>query len=808
MSNQSSLKEPSEVNFVRPTHEKSNFINDCKFCGKSHERKKEMCPAYGRVCNKCKKKNHLAVKCQSQGEKRGFKKPGFQTKVHTLEPSTSSEELSSVTFSSEDVNTTDATDTNPASNSPYPSKIYAAMEIEGKMVKMQVDSGASCNVLPKRYLPEGTEVQKTDKHLTTYNKEKMSAAGTARVSMRNPKTRKKYNAEFVLVDGNYMPIIGARAAQQMGLLVVQHDNILQLHSDEVPAIPRNEILTKEQALTSYADIFQGLGKMEGKLHLEVDESVSPVVMAPRRVPLALKGKFKEELDRLTDAGVLERVDEPTSWVSSAVVASKTNGKVRVCIDPWPLNAALKRSHYPLPIIDDILPKLERAKVFTKADLKDGFLQIELDEESSRITTFQTPWGRHRWLRMPYGISPAPECFQRKLDENLQGLPGVYRIADDLLITGEGSTKEEADWDHDANLVGLFQRCREKNIKLNKEKFDFKSEQVPFIGHLLSRDGVKPDPKKVEAIVNMETPSDVQAVQRLIGMAKYLSKFLPNLSEICQPLRKLTHKDAEWEWKQEQEDAFKALKVAVTQAPVLKYFSPEVQTEGQGDASQNGLGFVLLQNDQPVTYASRALTQTEQHYSQIEKELLAQVFGLEHNHHYTYGRRVTLWTDHKPLVTIYKKPLASAPKRLQRLLLRLQQYDVDLKYKPGPQMYLADTLSRASLKNLDRSRAEEETETIHGVDFLPISDPQLQEIQTETAKDATLQNLKETIISGWPAKKQDVPDALHPYFCIRDELSAQDGVVFKGERCVIPVSLRPKIRQKLHGAHSGIQSCLR
>ena len=202
--------------------------------------------------------------------------------------------------------------------------------------------------------------------------------------------------------------------------------------------------------------------------------------------------------------------------------------------------------------------------------------------------------------------------------------------------------------------------------------------------MLSRDGVKPDPKKVEAIVNMETPSDVQAVQRLIGMAKYLSKFLPNLSEICQPLRKLTHKDAEWEWKQEQEDAFKALKVAVTQAPVLKYFSPEVQTEGQGDASQNGLGFVLLQNDQPVTYASRALTQTEQHYSQIEKELLAQVFGLEHNHHYTYGRRVTLWTDHKPLVTIYKKPLASAPKRLQRLLLRLQQYDVDLKYKPGPQ----------------------------------------------------------------------------------------------------------------------------
>ena len=149
--------------------------------------------------------------------------------------------------------------------------------------------------------------------------------------------------------------------------------------------------------------------------------------------------------------------------------------------------------------------------------------------------------------MPYGISPAPEYFQQKLDQNLQGLPGVYRIADDLLITGQGETKEQADKDHDENLVRLLQRCRERNIKLSKAKLDFKCSQVPFIGHLLSNKGVKPDPKKIEAIVNMETPTDVQGVQRLIGMVKYLSKFLSNLSELCQPLRKLTHKDVEWQW---------------------------------------------------------------------------------------------------------------------------------------------------------------------------------------------------------------------------------------------------------------------
>ena len=594
----------------------------------------------------------------------------------------------------------------------------------------------------------------------------------------------------------------------MGFIVVQRHNIQLVSNNEVFAASQSSPLTKEQVLADFADIFKGLGKMEEKLHLEVNESVPPVIMPPRRVPVALKGKFQEEIDRLIGVGVLEKVEEPTKWASSAVVTAKSNGKVRVCIDPRPLNEALSRSHYPLPVIDDILPELGKARVFSKADLKDGFLQIELDDVSSRLTTFQTPWGRHRWLRMPYGISPAPECFQQKLDQNLQGFPGVYRIADDLLITGQGDTKEEADKDHDANLVRLFQRCRERNIKLNKAKFDSKCSQVPFIGHLLSNEGVKPDPKKIEAIVNMETPTDVQSVQRLIGMVKYLSKFLSNLSELCQPLRKLTHKDVEWQWTQEQEDAFQSLKTAVTQAPVLKYFSPQAQTEGQGDASQNGLGFVLMQEGQPVTYASRALTPAEQRYSQIEKELLAQVFGLEHNHHYTFGGRVILWTDHKPLVSIYKKPLASVPKRLQRLLLRLQQYDVDLKYKPGSEMYLADTLSRACLKNTTQSKAEEETESIHATDFLPISEPQLKEIQVETAQDDTLQQLKKTIISGWPESKKDVPACLHPYFLVRDELSAQDGLIFKGQRCVVPFSLRTRIKEKLHGAHTGIQSCLR
>ena len=243
---------------------------------------------------------------------------------------------------------------------------------------------------------------------------------------------------------------------------------------------------------------------------------------------------------------------------------------------------------------------------------------------------------------------------------------------------------------------------------------------------------------------MKKPLDVTGVQRLIGLVKYLSKFLSNLSQICEPIRRLTHKGVEWRWLTEQDESFRKIKEAVTTAPVLQYFDATKHTEGCGDASSQGIGFALTQNEHPITYASRALTSAEQRYSQIEKELLALVFGLEHYHYYTYGRRVTLWTDHKPLVSIASKPLISAPKRLQRLMLRLQHYDVEIRYKPGKEMLVADTLSRAYISDHQQSDVEKEVESIHTVNHLAISQERLAEIQKETLNDPSLQRLKETI----------------------------------------------------------------
>ena len=253
-------------------------------------------------------------------------------------------------------------------------------------VKMQVDSGASCNVLPRKFLPKDTKIEKAKLKLSTSSKTNLKVLGVARLSLRNPKNKKKYRAEFAIIDEDYTPLLGSSAAQQMRLITVQQENTLQVKDSY-------QELDTERIVATYPDVFQGLGCMEGVLRLEVDESASPPIIPPRRVPLTLRKQLKEGLAYLERANVITREEEPTDWVSSLVVTEKPNGKLRVCIDPQRLNKALKRSHYPLPVIEDILPELADVKVFSKAYLKDGFVQIQLDRESSKLTTFQTSWGR-------------------------------------------------------------------------------------------------------------------------------------------------------------------------------------------------------------------------------------------------------------------------------------------------------------------------------------------------------------------------------------------------------------------------------
>jgi hypothetical protein len=326
---------------------------------------------------------------------------------------------------------------------------------------------------------------------------------------------------------------------------------------------------------------------------------------------------------------------------------------------------------------------------------------------------------------------------------------------------------EATADHNKNLAALLQRCREQGLRLNKAKLKLNRQSLIYCGHELTQDGVKPAQSKIDAISNMPAPVDKEGVMRLLGMATYLSRYCENFSHVTAPIRDLLKQDCEFIWRPEVHGvAFEKLKTILSSAPALAYFDPKAEVTVQADASQYGLGAVILCNGRPVEYASRALTSTEANAcAQIEKELLAVVFAMERFHFMVYGRKVTCVTDHKPLLTICKKSLASAPKRLQRMLLRLQKYDFDLIYTPGSQLVIPDTLSRAFQPST--SGQAPFTEDIATMDEhvaslrLVASENTISLLRSAAAVDDEYQMLVRQIRMGWPDDKADLPPVDRP-----------------------------------------------
>ena len=214
---------------------------------------------------------------------------------------------------------------------------------------------------------------------------------------------------------------------------------------------------KEALLHEYADCFNGIGCFEGEFHITLDPAVPPVIHPPRRVPEALQELVKKELDSLEAQGIITKVSEPTDWVNSLVCITKPNGTLRLCLDPKDLNKAIKRPHHHTPTIDEILPKLNGAQYFSIVDARSGYWNIKLDHQSSLYTTFNSPHGRYRFLRLPFGLICAQDIFQKKVDEVFGDLPGVTGIADDIVISGR--TRSE----HDKNLKAVMERAQETGV---------------------------------------------------------------------------------------------------------------------------------------------------------------------------------------------------------------------------------------------------------------------------------------------------------------------------------------------------------
>ena len=746
--------------------------SQCQYCGKNERHGRESCPAKNATCIACGKTGHWKRVCRSK-DARVTAKPRSSRQIHTTTKSSDVDE--NLYFDSIDIHATHHEETQALINLSVTSGSHT------NSVTCKLDTGAQGNVMPAK----------------TYRK---------LMNVNNQNTLSGLKAEFHITETSGPTIIGLPSCRKLGLITLNYKGTLDVqestnvNANDTKALrPQGDKAARAQVLSDFPDVFQGIGCLEGEYHIESDKSVTPVVHPPRRVPL--QKPLKYELDSLVSQGIISKVTQPTDWVNSCVCVTKSNGQIRLCLDPKDLNKAVKRPHYATPTLEDVLSRLNGAKFFTILDARSGYWNIKLDQESALLTTFNTTYGRYCFNRLPMGIKCAQDVFQKKVDETFGDIPGVFGIADDLIVAG---FKDDGS-DHDATLRTVLERARECGTKFNQEKMVVRCNRIPFYGHIIGENGIEPDPSKVAAINQMQKPTDVKSLQTFLGMVNYLNRFTPRLADLTAPLRDLCKEDIVFIWGPEHDSAFAAIKREIAATRNLPYYDQSKPLTLQVDASTRGLGAALIQDQGPIAFASKALTETESRYSNIEREMLGIVYGLERFHYYVYGRPVIVETDHRPLVSIVQKNLHNAPPRLARMLLRIQRYNVQLCYVPGKDIPLADALSRIS--------PHEEGE-MHGMNVsvneirshLNASPARLDEIKEHTARDRELSALSEMISTGWPKSWSDCPALLQPYWTFRDELAVEDGIVMKGLRIVIPNTLKSTLLALIHYAHQGIEKC--
>jgi len=371
------------------------------------------------------------------------------------------------------------------------------------------------------------------------------------------------------------------------------------------------------------------------------------------------------------------------------------------VDYRKLNDVTTGDKYPLPDINELLDQLGRCQYFTTLDLASGFHQIQVNEKDVPKTAFTVENGHYEFLRMPFGLKNAPSTFQRVMDNIMRGLNNEICLVymDDIIVYS--STLEE----HIQRLSTVFKRLRKSNLKLQPDKCEFLKREVAYLGHVITKDGVKPNPDKISAVTNFPIPKSIKDIQSFLGLSGYYRRFISNYSKITKPLTALLKKDIPFNFDQNCLNSFNLLKQSLTKAPILQYPNFEEPFILTCDASNFAIGSVLsqgpLNKDLPIAYASRTLNQAEVRYSTIEKELLAIVWSVRHFRPYLYGRRFLLVTDHKPLTWLFS--IKDPGSRLARWRLKLEEYDYEIVYKPGKINKNADALSRIKINALSAEK---------------------------------------------------------------------------------------------------------
>ncbi|XP_049877892.1 uncharacterized protein K02A2.6-like [Pectinophora gossypiella] len=487
------------------------------------------------------------------------------------------------------------------------------------------------------------------------------------------------------------------------------------------------------------------------IELPIDDSVTPISQPYRRIPIPIEDKVAAKIDELARRDIIEEVRGSSKWVSPIVPILKDNG------------------------------------------------DIEIDPHSRYITTFITSKGLYQYKRLMFGISCAPEIFQKTLERILVGCDGVINFIDDILIFGKDLAE------HDRRLEKVMKVLKENNVMLNKDKCRYRLKKVSFLGHELSEHGIRPLEKYISTVQQFRPPTTVGEIRSFLGLINFVSKWIPNVATLTEPLKELLRNkhgdnfDITNGWGENQRQSFNALKSALTNVTTLGYYNVKDRTIVVADASSVGLGSVLIQVDghgpRVIAYGHKTLTDCERRYCQTEKEALALVWAIEHFHIFLYGKQFELVTDHKPLEVIFgirSKPCA----RIERWVLRLQSYNYKVVYRPG-KTNIADPFSRLCNEPKSGHTATRDN-YVHQIveNSLPVA-VSLTEIMRCSSEDQEILKVKDGVYnSNW---HEDVK--LFKIF--QDELCFYEGILLRGTRIVVPESLRERVLKAAHEGHPGI-----
>ena len=385
-------------------------------------------------------------------------------------------------------------------------------------------------------------------------------------------------------------------------------------------------------------------------HLMLKENAVPKYFKARSVPYHYKCKIENSLQELESKNIVSKVEHAGDWASPIVPVIKPNGEMRICVDFKYLNTQTSINTFPLPRLDDILANLGSCQYISKLDLKNAYLQLSVSKNSQQYLVMNTHLGLYKFHRLPFGLSSAPGIFQRFITELLTKIKGVHVFLDNILIVG--ANKEE----HDKSLCKVLSILQQRNVKLNKDKCIIGSREVPYLGYILSCNGIKPDPKKIEAILEAPTPQFVQSLKSFLGLCTYYNRFVLQFSSILCPLYNLTQKNVEFHWSAVHEQVFLNIKEALGRANILDNFNPSATMILEVDASPVGVGAVLKQEYKgkvsTISFKSRKLSNVECNYSQIDREALSIIFGVKKFSDFLLGREFIIRTDHKPLTHLF------------------------------------------------------------------------------------------------------------------------------------------------------------